>query len=68
MTIFSTHLSELQQVITKGRKEIKQAQEKLNSSLTTPLADAEVRVLEKGTWLSEVTTIFQMVELRQPLA
>jgi len=31
---------ELQTVISKGRQEIKQAQEKLNSSLTTPLADS----------------------------
>ena len=41
-------------MINKGRQEIKDAKEKLNSSLTTPLADAEIRVLEKGTWLSEV--------------
>ena len=26
----------------------------LNTSLTTQIADAEIQVLEKGTWLSEV--------------
>jgi hypothetical protein len=30
-------------MIVKGRQEIKQAQEKLNSSLTTPIAESEMR-------------------------
>ena len=35
---------ELKEAIEKGRKEIRDAQEKLNSSLTTPIVDSEARV------------------------
>ena len=35
---------ELKKVIEKGRTEIKEAQEKLNSSLTTPIVHSEAKV------------------------
>ena len=35
---------ELRRVIEEGRKEIKDAQEKLNSSLTTPITESEAKV------------------------
>ena len=35
---------ELKRVIEEGRKEIKEAQEKLNSSLTTPISESEAKV------------------------
>ena len=37
----------------KGREEIRQAQETLNTSLTTPLVDKEKKVIESGSWLAE---------------
>ena len=36
---------ELRRVIEEGRKEIKDAQEKLNSSLTTPITESEAKVI-----------------------
>jgi hypothetical protein len=36
---------DLQKVIRTGRDEIKQAQHKLNSSLTTPIVDSEAKVI-----------------------
>merc|ERR1712037_177256 len=45
---------ELRRVIEEGRKEIKDAQKKLNSSLTTPITESEAKVIEDGNWLSEV--------------
>ena len=42
MTVHNTE--ELKKVIEKGRTEIKEAQEKLNSSLTTPIVDSEAKV------------------------
>ena len=59
---------ELQKVIVKGRQEIKQAQQKLNSSLNTPITEAEVRVLEKGTWLSEVKDMTRRFNTLPPIA
>ena len=38
---------ELRRVIEEGRKEIKDAQEKLNSSLTTPITESEAKVNTK---------------------
>ena len=38
---------ELRRVIEEGRKEIKEAQEKLNSSLTTPITESEAKVNTK---------------------
>ena len=35
---------ELRRVIEDGRREIKEAQEKLNSSLTTPIVESEAKV------------------------
>ncbi len=35
---------ELKKVIEQGRKEIKETQEKLNSSLTTPIVESEAKV------------------------
>ena len=54
-------------MIFKGRQEIKQAQEKLNTSLNTPIADAEIRVLEKGTWLSEVKDMTRRFNTLPPI-
>ena len=41
----TVHNEELKRVIEEGRKEIKEAQEKLNSSLTTPIVDSEAKVI-----------------------
>ena len=40
----TVHNEELKRCIEEGRKEIKEAQEKLNSSLTTPLSESEAKV------------------------
>ena len=39
---------DLDEVMRKGRDDIRQTQEKLNNSLTTPIVDREVKVLESG--------------------
>ena len=44
---------ELRRVIEEGRKEIKDAQEKLNSSLTTPITESEAKV---NTYLTKYRT------------
>ena len=40
-----TNNKELKEVIQQGRREIKEAQDKLNSSLTTPIAESEAKVM-----------------------
>ena len=40
----TVHNEELKRCIEEGRKEIKDAQEKLNSSLTTPISESEAKV------------------------
>ena len=40
----TVHNEELKRCIEEGRKEIKEAQEKLNSSLTTPISESEAKV------------------------
>lgn len=47
------HRGQLNDFKRKGRDEIRQAQEKLNASLNTPIVDKEIRVLESGAWLEE---------------
>ena len=37
----------------KGREEIRQAEQKLNTSLTTAIVDKEKKVIESGSWLAE---------------
>ena len=37
---------ELRRVIEDGRREIKEAQDKLNSSLTTPIVESEAKVIQ----------------------
>ncbi|XP_059090928.1 uncharacterized protein LOC131886573 [Tigriopus californicus] len=49
----SSHRDRLDEFKRKGRDEIRQAQEKLNASLNTPIVDKEIRVLESGAWLEE---------------
>ena len=50
---------ELRRVIEDGRREIKEAQEKLNSSLTTPIVESEAKVKIQYfvTFLTAYTTI-----------
>ena len=43
----------LHEIMEQGRKEIREAQEKLSTSLTTPIVDKELKVIESGSWLSE---------------
>ena len=45
---------ELKRVIEAGRKEIKDAQDKLNSSLTTPIVESEAKVIQ-NTFLIELS-------------
>ena len=51
---------ELRRVIEDGRREIKEAQEKLNSSLTTPIVESEAKVCCYVT----KTTFFALVHGR----
>lgn len=44
----TVHSEELKRVIEEGRREIKETQEKLNSSLTTPIVEAEAKVIQNG--------------------
>ena len=58
----------LKEIMHKGRQEIKDAQEKLNSSLTIPIVDAEAKVLETGSWLNEKKDLHQRFNVLPPIA
>ncbi len=47
----------MMQKIKEKRQEMKDEQEKLNSSLNTPLCKSEEAVLLKKTWMSEVKNL-----------
>lgn len=55
------------QAMTEGRLEIQRAQEKLSSSLTTPLVRKEMEVLEKGSWLNESKDLTGRFNLLPPI-
>ena len=46
---------ELRRVIEDGRREIKEAQDKLNSSLTTPIVESEAKVKKNHMCRVEIT-------------
>ena len=58
----------LKEIMNKGRQEIKEAQEKLNSSLTIPIVDAEAKVLETGSWLNEKKDLHHRFNVLPPIA
>ena len=58
----------LKEIMDKGRQEIKDAQEKLNSSLTIPITDAEAKVLESGIWLHEKKDVHHRFNVLPPIA
>ena len=58
----------LKEIMNKGRQEIKEAQDKLNSSLTIPIVDAEAKVLETGSWLNEKKDLHQRFNVLPPIA
>ena len=58
----------LKAIMGRGRQEIKEAQEKLNSSLTIPLVDAEAKVLEAGSWLYEKKDVQRRFNVLPPIA
>ena len=58
----------LKDIMNKGRQEIKEAQEKLNSSLTIPIVDAEANVLETGSWLYEKKDLHHRFNVLPPIA
>ena len=58
----------LKELMNKGRQEIKDAQEKLNSSLTIPIVDAEAKVLETGSWLNEKKDLHHRFTVLPPIA
>ena len=58
----------LKAIMGRGRQEIKEAQEKLNSSLTIPLVDAEAKVLETGNWLYEKKDVQRRFNVLPPIA
>ena len=58
----------LKEIMNKGRQEIKDAQEKLNSSLTIPIVDAEAKVLESGSWLNEKKDLHHRFNVLPPIA
>ena len=51
-----------------GRTGIRLTQEKLNSSLTTPIVDKEIAVLEKGSWLNENKDLTGRFNLLPPIS
>ena len=55
------------QVISEGRNEIKQTQEKLNSSLTTPIVDHEKKVLDNGSWMNEKKDVAKRFNVLPPI-
>jgi len=59
---------ELRRVIEDGRREIKEAQDKLNSSLTTPIVESEAKVIEEGNWLSEVKDLNKRFNALPPIS
>ena len=58
----------LKEIMNKGRHEIKEAQEKLNSSFTIPIVDAEAKVLESGSWLNEKKDLHHRFNVLPPIA
>ena len=61
---------QLKDIMKQGRKEIRESQEKLNSSLNTPLTDSlsEAKILEKGSWLDEQKDIQGKRNVLPPIA
>lgn len=58
---------ELHKVMKEGRNEIKKAQEKLSSSLTTPIVDSEAKVIESGSWLNELKDVNRRYDPLPPI-
>ena len=58
----------LREIMRKGKQEIKESQEKLNSSLTIPIVDAEAKVLETEVWLNERKDLHQRFNVLPPIA
>ena len=59
---------QLQEIMGKGRQEIKEAQEKLNSSLTIPIVDAEAKLIDSGSWLYEKKDVQKRFNVLPPIA
>ena len=60
-------VASLQEVMGQGRREIKDAQEKLNSSLNTPIVEGEAKVLERPEWFSETKDIHRRYNALPPI-
>ena len=58
----------LREIMRKGKQEIKESQEKLNSSLTIPIVEAEAKVLETEGWLNERKDLHQRFNVLPPIA
>ena len=56
---------DLKRVIEAGRREIKETQEKLNSSLTTPIVDSEAKVCQIETVCFEFSADFALAHCTQ---
>merc|ERR1712156_508643 len=62
----------LREMMSQGRREIRETQEKLNASLTTPVVGSddskEAEVLDRGNWLSELKDIKHRHSVLPPIA
>ena len=59
--------------MSQGRREIREAQERLNASLTTPVVgrdsdSKEAEVLDRGNWLTELKDIQNRHSVLPPIA
>ena len=59
---------ELKQAMKDGRTEIAKAQEKLNSSLSTPIVDQEKKVIDNGGWLNEKKDVNKRFNVLPPIS
>lgn len=58
----------LRETIKNKRNEIQREQEKLNSSLTTPLCKSEEAILQNRKWMSEVKDLQGSFEKIPPIS
>ena len=60
--------ADLHKLMAAGRDDIRKNQDKLNSSLNTPLVEKELKVLENSSWVNEKKDLNKRFNLLPPIA
>lgn len=58
----------LRRVMKEGRQDIRHAQEKLTSSMTTSIVEGEQKVLNSGSWLREKKDVQRRYQVLPPIS